>query len=130
MKFQKSVISELETVVVCELGMEGGHKDLTQQFSSSMCITVSNRVNILYIIIYISLSLSLSPYFSLCMNISHIRALSHLRYLSHSILRNVIKHAGSSHTSTVRPHSNFLDTAGLALCGIPFCSSKDRMTKM
>ena len=60
MKFQKSVISELETVVVCELGMEGGHKDLTQQFSSSMCITVSNRVNILYIIIYIYISLSLS----------------------------------------------------------------------
>ena len=79
---------------------------------------------------YISLSLSLSPYFSLCMNISDIRALSHLRYLSHSILRNVIKHAGSSHTSSVRPHSNFLHIAGLALCGIPFCSSKDRMTKM
>ena len=48
-------ISELETVVVGELGMECGHKDLTQRFSS-MCITVSNSVNIcicIYIYIYI-----------------------------------------------------------------------------
>ena len=84
--------------------------------------------NYVYIYIYIYLSLSFSV--SLSLSISDIRALSHLRYLSHSIQRNVIKHAGSSHTSTVRPHSNFLHIAGLALCGIPFCSSKDWMKKM